>query len=322
MSYTYLQEQGEESLAESYSDIPQFVLSRLNLTAAKFCSSGSATESCRDSQFGTTSEPLTENLGEDELTSCAAGSPVRTSAQPGEARESPKEPEADSGMKWLGLLVRYNHDLFSSKTVLCSESEDSTRFCEALPKWGMMRDGECWELAISGLRIKENASGFLPTSGGTDWKNGTQREDFSPSLSMVVKTWPKPTANFNNPCRGEKMKTRANKRKRPSNLGEAVFWPTPQASDNRDRGHIGMPAIQRRKEKGKQIGLGQSVSDTSGALNPLWVEWLMGWPIGWTDLKPLEMDKFHSAPHSLGKPFQAWLDVNTKALETCFQYDT
>ena len=29
-----------------------------------------------------------------------------------------------------------------------------------------------------------------------------------------------------------------------------------------------------------------------GTLNPTWVEWLMGWPLGWTDLKPLEMDKF------------------------------
>lgn len=27
-------------------------------------------------------------------------------------------------------------------------------------------------------------------------------------------------------------------------------------------------------------------------LNPDWVEWLMGWPIGWTDLKPLATGKF------------------------------
>ena len=31
-----------------------------------------------------------------------------------------------------------------------------------------------------------------------------------------------------------------------------------------------------------------------GQLNPEWVEWLMGWPIGWTDLKPLEMGKYLS----------------------------
>jgi len=28
-----------------------------------------------------------------------------------------------------------------------------------------------------------------------------------------------------------------------------------------------------------------------GKLNPMWVEWLMGWPLGWTDLKPLVTDK-------------------------------
>jgi hypothetical protein len=27
-------------------------------------------------------------------------------------------------------------------------------------------------------------------------------------------------------------------------------------------------------------------------LNPTWVEWLMGLPLGWTDLKPFEMHKF------------------------------
>jgi hypothetical protein len=38
-------------------------------------------------------------------------------------------------------------------------------------------------------------------------------------------------------------------------------------------------------------------AQAGGKLNPMWVEWLMGWPVGWTDLKPLEMDKF-----------QKWLD--------------
>ena len=29
-----------------------------------------------------------------------------------------------------------------------------------------------------------------------------------------------------------------------------------------------------------------------GSLNPEWVEWLQGWPIGWTDLRPLATDRF------------------------------
>jgi hypothetical protein len=32
----------------------------------------------------------------------------------------------------------------------------------------------------------------------------------------------------------------------------------------------------------------------NGRLNPQWVEWLMGWPIGHTDLKPSETVKFRS----------------------------
>lgn len=42
-----------------------------------------------------------------------------------------------------------------------------------------------------------------------------------------------------------------------------------------------MQSVQRRKEIGKSIELSMTVD---GALNPQWVEWLMGWPRGWTDL--------------------------------------
>lgn len=38
-----------------------------------------------------------------------------------------------------------------------------------------------------------------------------------------------------------------------------------------------------------------------GSLSPMWVEWLMAWPIGWSDLKPLEMDKCLYAPPRLGE---------------------
>jgi hypothetical protein len=37
-----------------------------------------------------------------------------------------------------------------------------------------------------------------------------------------------------------------------------------------------------------------------GSLNPTWVEWLMGWPLGWTDLKQSGTDKFRQWRHSHG----------------------
>jgi hypothetical protein len=61
----------------------------------------------------------------------------------------------------------------------------------------------------------------------------------------------------------------------------------------------------------------KSLADFLGGIpNPEFSEWLMGWPIGWTGLKPLEMDKCHSAQHTHGSCFREWLDKNKKMLET------
>ncbi len=79
MSYTYLLEQGEESSAASFSDIPPSVLSRLNLTAEKSCSKDSGTESCQSSRSGMMSPPSTELRGEERSMSSAGGFLAKTS---------------------------------------------------------------------------------------------------------------------------------------------------------------------------------------------------------------------------------------------------
>jgi hypothetical protein len=81
---------------------------------------------------------------------------------------------------------------------------------------------------------------------------------------------------------------------------DVIKFPTPQASDCRDRGNMSNPSIQRRAEKGKQLNLSMVAHPTSGQLNPTWVEWLMGWPLGWTDLKPLATDKSHCVQQQHG----------------------
>lgn len=45
-------------------------------------------------------------------------------------------------------------------------------------------------------------------------------------------------------------------------------------------------ADNRRKDP--QLG-----TIVGGKLNPTWVEWLIGWPLGWTDLEPLATESFH-----------------------------
>jgi hypothetical protein len=70
-------------------------------------------------------------------------------------------------------------------------------------------------------------------------------------------------------------------------LASAVrLWPTPTAGNQKSRGSLqewGGSWNWVRKEDPELA---------RGPLNPQWVEWLMGWPIGWTDLGPLETDRF------------------------------
>ena len=64
-------------------------------------------------------------------------------------------------------------------------------------------------------------------------------------------------------------------------------YATPQARDFRSGQTSRWDDQDRSRNLNDQIG---------GKLNPTWVEWLMNWPLGWTDLKPLATDKCHCAP--------------------------
>jgi hypothetical protein len=64
-------------------------------------------------------------------------------------------------------------------------------------------------------------------------------------------------------------------------LKKRLEWPTPTSHNAKE---TNAPSESLRNEP-------TLASRVGGKLNPTWVEWLMGWPLGWTDLKPLEMDK-------------------------------
>ena len=225
MSYTYLQEQGEESSAESFADIPASALSKLNLTHEKYCCNGSATESCHVSPFGTMCEHSTANHGEGRLISCAEASRARIFPALEKAQES-KETVLECGWKWHESSVKYDRNSRSWKTRQCSLLEGLDEFSETWPKWGMMRDGECWEVNTPAQFIDDTEYGFLPTPNARDYKG-------SPSAAWA--------------------------------------------------GQFSLP---------REIG---------GVPHPEFVEELMLWPIGWTDSKPLETDRF-----------QQWLDSHGK----------
>ena len=62
------------------------------------------------------------------------------------------------------------------------------------------------------------------------------------------------------------------------------FWPTPRASEWKGVGPLGSKSHQHRLAKGYLDATVQEREGMTGKLNPEWIEWLMGFPAGWTDL--------------------------------------
>lgn len=113
-----------------------------------------------------------------------------------------------------------------------------------------------------------------------------------PSAPLIVATdsgyWPTPRApegcdyQYSN---GDHNKPRLTLR------GAVRKWPTPNANDHK----AGMSNAPNRQQSSLPRTLALEagvVSGGRGGPNPPWVEWLMGWPMGWTALVPLETGKF------------------------------
>jgi hypothetical protein len=61
------------------------------------------------------------------------------------------------------------------------------------------------------------------------------------------------------------------------------MWPTPTSRDWKDGSAQACKNVPANCLLGREVHARKNYQ-TSGALNPTWVEWLMGFPSGWTDL--------------------------------------
>ena len=158
------------SSAESFSDIPAYVLSRLNLTVGKFCSSGNAMEYCPCSLYGTTCEPSMGNHGEKKLISYVGDSLAKTLVGP-EQEQDGKESmvsKVDYGARCPESFARLDHDSCSWKTAQCSLFGGLEGFSENWPRWGLMLGGECFPLPMLEHDTSEKGYGYWPTPLKTD----------------------------------------------------------------------------------------------------------------------------------------------------------
>jgi hypothetical protein len=226
------------------------------------------------------------------LTSWLEAFPARTSALP-EAVMASTESEAVYGVKWRGSFAKYDPAESKWKTHQCSLLGGLDEFSETWPRWGSMRNGESflrqtWTPPTFG---SESGSPVIyPTPCTVDTgsffnQSASPNAAKRPTLGAMAKyaLWPTPTVCGNYNRKGASKSS-------GDGLATAVkMWPTPCASASASKGSS--PAALTRKSGRSRatdrIDHAVMASD-GGQLNPEWVEWLMGWPIGHTGLKPLE----------------------------------
>jgi hypothetical protein len=217
------------------------------------------TEFSRLSRFGMTFKPLTADHGEELLTLYLEDFPVRTFL-PLDGALASKEPDRECGVTWQELLAKWNPDTSMWKTPQCSLLEDLELSLETWPRWGLMQDGVSYQRQTLVRRTSETESGL--------WRTPQAQE----GMRGVYKSKEAMDAHLN---RGHQLSL-------SNQVVHRHLWPTPTAHNAKET-NAPSEALRNEPSLASRVG---------GTLNQTWVEWLMGWPLGWTDLKPLEMDKF------------------------------
>ena len=256
MSWHCSQELAAEYWAASSLDGAPSALSKSTPTPAAYYWPDKTTGHSRLSRFGMTSEPLTERLGEAVLTWFREGFPARTSARQDDAPVS-RASDPAFGWKWPESSAKYDPVSRSWKTRQSLLLGGLASFSETWPRWGLMRDGELSAQQTLVPPTCENESGLLPTPTATDHKSESM------SLALVAAS-----------KKGVRLTEFLHRKTIPTMNAGNAHW----GGRLDELGGSGNPF------RGTEIG--------KLPLNPCWTEEVMGWPIDWTDLKPLETARF------------------------------
>lgn len=275
---TFSQEQEAESLQISFWDIDQSLQS--NGTDTPVMSSELESQmdglmecQCGKETFNCSIHPSTKA----EWIAYMQDSLARILAKQEISEVLAKTQGLDFTEKSYALQTHYNLDTCSWKTSQQSLAE-TTEEClepllETLPNEATMRCGVVYPLPKLVLTTNEIGGGAWPTPRASDVEGGVVQDVIYEKNSYY-------RINSKGVRFGVKLRDAVN-------YQNIKMWPTPMAHENR----LGYQNRNNGK-KGSQKSLTTEVIDDMGGrdkvigqLNPQWVEWLMGWPIGHTELK-------------------------------------
>ncbi|ANS03556.1 c-5 cytosine-specific DNA methylase [uncultured Mediterranean phage uvDeep-CGR2-KM21-C338] len=215
----------------------------------------------------------------------------------------------------FGLTIAMAASIWPTPTATIRENDTTATPSEATSE--RFQRGEI-------ARIRKTRTPTLTTAVKENWNN--------PLSAMAASLWPTPdTTNVGDGTPYEMLQTNLLARRertrvavqegrvkagsgRSENLAMAVqapMWATPQSRDYKDgadpaatsptNGMLGRQA-PRTAMPGPESSQSDQTSPPQSAkrLNPRFVEWLQGFPIGWTDWQPLETPSSGDKPDSHG----------------------
>jgi hypothetical protein len=219
--------------------------------------------------------------------SSAAASPARTSASP--AREPGSKDHARAfGGSLLGSLGNFDPDTSSLKTSQLSLFGDSTGCLQTLPRAGSMRNGTIYQRQPLAPLTGGTGSGLWPTPAGMDAATGSVGRTatsgrHSLALGMLVNSGAINEATADEAVDRHSKLLAAHgtaKSKWPTPKGSASNYGRPRENDRGDLQAAVLPTPTANRRSGLQS---HGVNVVTGQLNPMWVEWLQGFPLGWTE---------------------------------------
>jgi len=233
----------------------------------------SANQGQGDGEFG----KAIRSLPHGKLISFVAASPAKTSATPEKGQDS-MEHAADSSTKSPVLFAYWNPDTCCWRTSQRSLLGGWTPYSGRWPRSGMMRNGTAYRLPPLVPRISGTGCSLWRTPAASDGTHGgpnARDSSGAPHLSAQV-MFPTPT-DASKGGGSSRSGKRINETPTLQGMARKGVWPTHQSRD--------WKSGSTKSDYGNSRPLSEAVS---GQLNPTWIEWLMGFPLGWTDLDAWE----------------------------------
>ena len=181
--------------------------------------------------------------------------------------------DQDFGVNMLDSLASYDRNTSSWKTSQRCFFEDYQTYSETWPRSGTMRNGIAYLLPTLAPLTVETESGLWPTPTAMD-----KIDPKTPKAIVKEMTQQRPGRTYLANLRDQVIWGRRFEEAREK------LWPTPTARDG--KGARKPETMQKSGRNPETNSLPDAVEfrGEPGRLNPTWVEWLMGFPLGWTDL--------------------------------------